>query len=122
MATEIMGVAAAGEVIGHAGHVAAVVATVAVPRGRPIAQRCLGAANKSESPKGLLRLLSTFAAGNKLKDAGHRHSLFGARAARGTDVFVQSHAGIVSALGVTVNPPEVVTPGGGGRSPGGRSA
>ena len=97
MAPEVVGHAA------HAAHVAAVViAAVAVPWGWAVAERGIGAADESEATERFVRLLAAFPAGDQLEDIGHGHSLFGARAACGTEVFVESHATIVSAAGARV--------------------
>ena len=97
-----MAVAAAHHVIGHPGHTAIVIATVAVPGCGAIAHGGVGAAHHGEATECLLGLLPAFPAGDELEDVGHRHSLFGARTARGTDIFVKSHGQIVSAGGARV--------------------
>jgi hypothetical protein len=71
--------------------IAAVVVTIALPGGRPIADGGLCATDNCEVSNQLLCLLPTIRALDLLEHIAHGHSTLGSRAAGTTVIFVQGH-------------------------------
>src|SRR6185437_1666343 len=100
VAARSVAVSVPAEVIAATEVVTAEVAAVSVvvPGRGTVTDRRIGQPDDGEAAQDLLCLLAAVGAGHDLKHVAHRHALLGALAARGTEVFVKCHAGIVAHL------------------------